>query len=222
MCRIEEKHVYIYIYTVNSQMDRESQGPKVHESRVATRCQGAVVPRLTRPRSGWTRWRRCSKMVAESSTNAVRWGISECTFWWENQFDTDVKLRLVWTRFWGPETEMIYKLGSFMYTFCELLYIPYTHIYIYIYILHIYIYTHMNVCMGVSQPSWESGRCPPPRLNQLKGIMKRIDSSAYQVRKRVTRHGSDSNSACESPELFIFGRWNMAEKKMADIFKRLL
>lgn len=41
--------MYIYIYTVNIQMDRESQGPKVHESRVATRCQGAVVPRLTRP-----------------------------------------------------------------------------------------------------------------------------------------------------------------------------
>ena len=51
--------------------------------------------------------------------------------------------------------------------------------------------------------------------------MKRIDSSAYQVPcQRVTRHGSDSILApVESPELFIFGRWNMANKKMADIFK---
>ena len=49
-----------------------------------------------------------------------------------------------------PETEMIYKLalGSFMYTFCELLYIPYTNIYIYI---HIYIYIYE--CMYGSIPT---------------------------------------------------------------------
>ncbi len=158
------------------------------------------------------RWlRRVLRMRSVGASQSAPFERTGC-YTGKIQFDLDMICLLKKLRWLKKMVVQPTQIRMFTY----ILYIPSIYIYIWKYCNH---YTHLhlgcffwvyggeNICFILQQqvPFVESYSdwwgFPPNRLNQLKGIMKRIDSSAYQVPVRTW--------ACEP---FFGWKWQQEKK----------